>query len=540
MTGFSKIIFPALLGGVLCSAHTAAQEDRPGAGWKDFDYIKQSDVRLAGDNAAGLRYLPVDRVSVAGIYANRSYGKFINYYQSDNSYTLGAQTESFYRFSPGIVFHGSVSYAGFTGKNMGGSAFINPYGNPFDIVEYSDTTRGIKNLETYHLTGAISADVSKRLTIGGKVDYTAANYAKRKDLRHKNKLLDMYVTAGLSYRINKALEIGANYYYRRSVEGVEFKIYGTTDKQYFSLINYGAFYGKTEMSGETGYTSENEDNPMYNSYNGASLQLGVHINPAIHIFNELAYKSRNGEFGKRDPRKIVYSEHNSGILEYRGSFSLKKGRNHHFLNINIENETLENFENVYRFESRPGGANYIVYYDPLKVADRERFGMKAEYVACLDVRDFCPEWIFRGGVNYNRRKLTASFYPYYRKQNIHYANCGASATRNIIKGKNMYGISLDARYASGGGTIGNDGLYAAPGENQIKPASMESGLQNEYEYLTTGQVKGNIGLKYSKLFDKPGIRGYAALDYSLTKAFGVKHLEGNSFNSATVTVGCVF
>jgi hypothetical protein len=526
-----------LLGGVFCSAYTTAQ-DTAGIVRKDYDYIKHSDARLTGYNAAGIRYLPVEGSASATVYVNKGYGKFIRYHQSDNSYNFGAQTESFYRFSPGIVFYGNVGYENFTGKNMGGSAFIDPYYNPFDIVEYSDTTRGTKNLETYHLTGAVSADISKRLTFGGKMDYTAANYAKQKDLRHKNRLLDLYVTAGLNYRINKTFEIGANYYYRRSVEGVEFNVYGTTDKQYFSLISYGAFYGKTELFGETGYTSE--DNPMYNNFNGGSLQLGVDIRPGIRVFNEFTYKSRAGEFGKRTPYKIVYSEHNSGIIEYKGSFSVKKGQNRHYVNIYLENETLENFENVYKFESRPGGNNYIVYYDPLKVSDKEQFSAKAEYVANLELRDFRPLWILKGAVDFHHRRQMLSVYPYYRKQTIHYTNYHIAALRHIISGKNIYRFSVDARYSSGGGTIKKDGEYATPGENQTKPKYHDKNLNLEYEHLTTGQITGDIGLKYSRIFDKNRLEGYAALHYGLTKAFNVVYADGDAFNVVALTVGCTF
>ncbi|MDR0699213.1 MAG: hypothetical protein LBG28_08365 [Tannerella sp.] len=526
-----------LLGGAFCSAYTVAQ-DTVGIVWKDYDYIKYSDARLTGYNAAGIRYLPVNKIASASIYVNERYGKFINYHQSDDSYDHGVQTESFYRLSPGIVFYGSVGYENFTGKNMGGSAFIDPYYNPFDIVEYSDTMRGTKNLESYRLTGAISADISKRLTFGGKVDYTAANYAKQKDLRHKNRLLDMFVTAGLNYRINKTVEIGANYYYRRSVEGVEFKVYGTTDKQYYSLISYGAFYGKTELFGETGYTSE--DSPMYNSFNGGSLQLGIDIRPDIHVFNEFTYKSRAGEFGKRAPYKIVYSEHNYDIIEYRGSLSLKKGQNHHYINITFENERLKNFENVYKFESRPGGNNYIVYYDPLKVSDKEQFNVTAEYVANVEIRDFRPLWILKGTVDFHHRRQTLSFYPYHRKQTIRYTNYHIAALRHIISGKNIYRFSIDACYTSGGGIIKNDGEYTTPGENQTKPKYIDKNLLVEYEHLTTGQIKGDIGLKYSRIFDKNRLEGYAALNYGLTKAFDVVYAGGDTFNVATFTVGCTF
>jgi hypothetical protein len=527
-----------LLGGALCSAYTAAQSSS--IEWKDYDYIKNSDARLTGYNASGLKHLSVDRIASANIFANKQNGKFINYHQSDDSYTLGAQTESFLRLSPKIVFYGKISYDNFTGKNMGGSAFINPYYNPFDIVEYSDSTRGKKNLETYHLTGAASADLTERLTIGGKVDYTATNYAKQKDLRHKNKMLDLYATAGLTYRINTLIEAGASYYYRRSVEGLKFDMYGTNEKQYFSLINYGAFFGKTEMFGSDGYTDKDNEKPMFNEFHGASLSLDININPEMHFFNEITYKLRDGEYGRRSARDIVYSEHNSVIYEYNGSLSYKQGENHHLLNVNFENETLENFENIYRLETRPGGSSYIVYYDQLKAADKERLSAKALYTAYLGIKDYCPTWILKGGAAFQQNKLTASLYPFYRKQTIQYTDYNIFAARNIVNGKNMYSFSVDAHYISGGGTKNKDGEYATPGDSQTRPRYTDINLNNEYEYLTTDQVKANIGIKYSRKLEDVGINGYAALNYSLTKAFEVKHLPDDNFSSISLSLGCVF
>lgn len=538
MSRVFKKVFLILWGGAFCLALTGQVSS--GIGWKDYDFIKQSDRRLTGYNGAGLRYLPVDRIATASFFANKGNGKFISYSESDNWFSSSAQTEAFYRLSPRVVFFGSISYENFIGRNMGGSSFIHPYENPFDIVEYADTTRGKKNLETYRLTGALSADLTERLTLGVTIDYQTANYAKQKDLRHKNRLLDLSVAAGLSYRIHPSVELGGNYYYRRSVEGVEFKMYGTTDRQYYSLINYGAFFGKTELFSETGYTENGENNPMYNHFHGASVQVGIGILPEMQFFNELTRQFRKGEFGKHSPNKIVHSRHHSDILAYNGSLAYRQGRNVHQLNAGFHKETLENFENVYKAESKPGGTSMIVYYDPLKVGDREQFRLKVEYTAYLDVRDHCPAWTFRGGVDFYRQKLTASFYPFYRKQTIRSADAYAGARRKWINGRNKYTLSLSARYVSGGGTMRRDGEYAPPGENQTRPKDSETNLRREYEYLTTDQLGGDIGLEYARLLGRSALQGFAALHYSLKKGLDVEYLGGDDFHSVMLSVGCIF
>ncbi|NDV68503.1 DUF6850 family outer membrane beta-barrel protein [Dysgonomonas sp. 25] len=541
MSDSLKILLLMLLGGVLCSANMAAQNDS--IRWQDFSFIKQSDIRLTGYNAAGMKHLPIDYISSAAINATKQNGDFINYHQSEDNYTLGAQVESFYRLNPQIVFYGKVSYNYFEGKNMGGSAFINPYDNPFDIVEFADTTRGNKELENYHLTGAISADVYKGLTLGAKVDYRAANYAKTKDLRHKNKLMDLQATAGASYPLSKSVEIGANYYYRRTTEELTFKAYGTTDRIYTPLISYGAFFGVLETYQENagqGYTQAGRSNPMFNEFHGGSLQANVHLNNGISFLNEATYKSRDGYYGRKSSSTIVYSEHSARIWEYRGMLSFAQKRNKHVLEVNIDNEQLDNYENIYEKQTVPGegSTSIIVYHGNLKVGDKETFNARAQYTGYLGIEDYNPAWVVSAGAQFWQRRQTASLYPYYRKQTIRYTRFNLQAERNIVNGLNMYSFLLGASYQTGSGTPKNDGLYATPSETT--PKSSDLNLYREYEYLTNNQIRSDIGFRYSRLLKHIGVKGYASLRYSLSKASDVQYLNGDKLNELTFSVGCTF
>ena len=523
-----------LIGGVFYSAFTSAQESP--IGWKDFSYIQQSEAWLSTDNAAGLKYLPVNNISTANIHIEKRNGKFVNYYESDNSLNSGGNAESYYRLDPKIVFYGKVSYNYFTGKNMGGSAFIDPYYNPFDIVQYSDSTRGKKNKETYNLAGAVSVDIYKGLSLGAKFDYTAANYAKTKDLRHTNKLMDMYLTVGANYEISRRVGVGLNYYHRRSTEDLEFNVYGTQDIKYQSLISYGAFFGKSETFGENGYTSDKK--PMFNQFNGVALQLNYKLSNKIDLFSEIGYKSRDGYYGLKSSKKIRYSEHNSDIIEYKGIFSYSNKNYKHILRADISNEKLVNNETVYRSENQGGGTTIIVYYDPLKVLSRNTSHVKLEYTGNLGIEDFNPKWTLNAGMEYLHKKQTAYLYPFYRKQTIEQTVFNLSAKRNVIKGLNMYTVVLGAVYSTGKGMPQYEGLYVAPSEGQAVPQVLDQYLNREYEYLTNNQWKGNIGFQYSRLFKD--LRGYVSVNYSSTKASNVKYLNGDNLNELYFAVGCTF
>jgi hypothetical protein len=108
---------------------------------------------------------------------------------------------------------------------MAGSAFINPTRKPFDIVEETTENTGTKHQDTYQLTGAIGVDLWKGISLGGRVDYTAANYAKYKDLRHSNKLMDLRLSIGLMARVLNQLNVGVNYQYHRNTESITFSKY---------------------------------------------------------------------------------------------------------------------------------------------------------------------------------------------------------------------------------------------------------------------------------------------------------------------------
>jgi hypothetical protein len=504
-----------MFGGADGSAELFAQDTTGNR--RDFEYIRQSEAWLTSSNAVGLQYLPVTKISSAQAYASKSNGQFINYHQSNNSYELGALTESFFRMNPRVVFYGKVNYANFAGSNMGGSVFIRPYNNAFDIVETADTTRGVKNMESYHLTGATGVKLFGGLTLGGKIDYRAANYAKYKDLRHINKLFDLSATAGLSYSFGKWADLGANYLYRRSVEGVSFATYGTTDRQYTSLIAFGSFYGRIEMFGDNGYTESNSTHPVVDESQGAAFQLNLNPGAKWSVFNEISFQSRKGYYGKRSPSTPVYLAHEASVKAYSGAASFKNRNSRHILNVNMKQEELETFENVYRVENSPGGRTDIVYYGKNKVLNREVFTLNAVYTANLHIIDFQPTWTLQGGANFRRREQTTSLYPYFRKQNIRYSDVYLTAKRTIVCKNNEYGLLLGVLYGAGGGAAKTDGTYTAPSESQQAPKSSDFNLYREYEYLTATRFSGNIGFIYSPpLFNvgKTSIR----LDYEWTKA----------------------
>jgi hypothetical protein len=502
--------------------------------WTDFDYVRNSNAWLSSENAAGLDKLSVEKISFVKAFFNKDDGEFINYFQSDNSYSFGGTTESLYRLKK-VVFYGKMDYSNFCGQNMGGSTLLDPYFAPFDIVEYADSTAGEKHNETYHLVGAISVPLRNNLLFGLKADYKTVSYYKVRDLRHTNDLMDLNVTAGFSLPIKDFVSLGLNYYYRRRIENTCYQSEGNTDQQFNSLISYGSFFGTQESFSSEGYTGDDDNNPFVDNIHGVTIQLDLFPESNFHFYNQFGVKWRNGYFGEKSSVGIQYTEHEATIIQYNGVLSYKQVNALHQLSATFEREDLNNYEKAYNESTNDGGNTTIVYYGKNEVLDRALIKASLLYSGNLKVVDNNPEWVVNAVVNFWKRDQMAVFYPYYRKQDVRQVMASASVKRNIIKDDNMFSISLGGMYGSGDGMVKEDGEYASASESY---ATLDRYLYREFEYFTASRVSGNIGFRYTKAFPQK-FRLYGDVKYSYTRAFDTEYI-GDSFGHLAISIGYVF
>ena len=163
-----------------------------------FDYVFRRNPWNGGPNAAGIRQDSLSR-SYAEIYFTKENGGMTGHSSSDDSWNAGARTESV-RHLKKVSFAGGFGYDYFDGRNMCGSMFTEPGYYPVDILEF---TPGRKIREDYTFTGGVSAVLGRRWTGGLRVEFEAQNYAKRKDLRHKNTRLDFEFSPGVMYHAGR-------------------------------------------------------------------------------------------------------------------------------------------------------------------------------------------------------------------------------------------------------------------------------------------------------------------------------------------------
>ena len=530
-----------LLGCCLSLTLWAQTGQRDSTMLRDFQFVKRSDPWLTGRNVAGLTHYHTQNIAEAEAYVSVASGRLADYYQSPEVLQAGAGVEAFCRINRRTVVYGQVSYDNFSGRDMTGSAFINPTRKPFDIVEDSLTNAGKKHRDTYQLKGAAAADLGKGFSIGLRLDYTAANYAKYKDLRHKNKLMDLVFSAGASWTPARWLTMGADYFYHRQTESVSFSLYGREDKVYKSMISYGPFIGKVEQLGNSGLTDKTREMPLVDDINGAGAQLSVDILPQLTFYNDFAYSHRKGYYGRRSPYTITYTRHASDSYQYRGQLTLTTRTARHALALNLDVENLENNMQSYRELRDPNDVTYYEYYDPVKTANRVWADWDVTYTGHFGILHELPAWTVTAAMVSHRRKQTAYFYPYLRRQDLRQTEWRLRGERNILLRGGKLSVAATVAFARGSGEPFEDDTLAQPSDKQKAPDSMDAFLYQEYHLMTAPQY--TLGLQAKYAFRLPGapllahVRGAVEHRKANTR---YNDYCGRDRTSGTVAVGCTF
>ena len=560
-----------------------------------------SDPWLSSPNAAGLTRYAFGNMGMAELSLTKGKGGFVDFSGSPDALSVDASVASFFRLNSHAVVYGAMSYTNFSGRDMAGSAFIQSLPTasslpvrytatasqssrhlPFDIVEDSLTNTGTKHQDTYRLTGALGYDLYKGFSLGARLDYTAANLAKYKDLRHKNKLMDLDLTAGFYLPLNigdrASLGLGANYLYHRTTESLQFSTYGKNDKVYNSLVSYANFMGHLEQFGMNGYTDKSREMPLVSDYNGVGAQLNLQSS-IFNYYNAFTYAHRRGYYGRRSPYTITYADHESDVYRYNAQLSLTSRHSRLALDLSLSAENLRNDATNYRELQNEQGATYNEYYTPVKTANKlwtdgtvaltvelgnlkpplrgevgggskpplrgevgggSKPSLRGEVGGGLGL----PLWLFRAGLNWHHREQTAYVYPFARRQDISSREPFVSLCRNIVAARKhaaYWTLALDFSFLKGSGQPFEDFTYQAPSDKQEQPPTMDAYLWREYTWLTAAQYHIGGSAAYSFILPGPRLRTFLRLSLSHRKANeGSIYSQGCDFTTATFAVGCTF
>ena len=529
-----------------------------------YDAIKRSDAWLTSLNAAALTRYSASNAAQAELSLTKAKGGFTDFSDSPDVLQGDAAVEAFYRLSSRTVVYGAMSYDNFSGKDMAGSTFISDFRPhtsdlilqtsyfrhlPFDIIEDSLNNTGTKHRDTYHLTGGFGYSVSNGFSVGARLDYTAANYAKYKDLRHKNKLMDMTFSASVFTPIGRLVQIGATYIYRRTTESALFSTYGKGGRNFVSFINYGPYTCQTEQFGSTGFTDKSREMPLVDDYNGACLQFSIGHSPALQFYNAMTYAHRRGYYGRRSPYAITFTRHKSHVYKYDARLSHQSEKARFFLNFSLSAENLENLLPSRLELKNEAGATYYEYFTPVKSANRLWVDGQASLRA--DVSQLSSEalttpgsmsvWSFEGGLRWAHHKQTAYLFPYYRRQHYTGYEPFISLTRNIATQKGVWTAQAGASFRHGDGTPADDGTFIEPSDKQMPPPTMDTYFWRDYQWMNAAQYEVGASGQYAFIMPSTSMKTYVRIALSHRKCNERnEYMAGPDRTTATLTLGCEF
>lgn len=520
---------------------------------RNYQFVKQADPWLTHRNAAALTRFANKNIAEAEVSLTKGNGGLVNFNESDDLLQADVRVESFYRISPRTVAFGSISYNNWSGDNMTGSAFIPTTAlRPFDIVEDSLANAGRKHRDTYQLTGGVGVDICQGLAFGARIDYTAANYAKYKDLRHQNKLMDLTASASVYAPVTSWLRLGAGYSYHRQTESLTFGTYGKSEKVYKSLIDYGGMMGLVEQFGNSGFTDKSHEMPLFEDGHGGSFQLEWLSLPQFSAYATIGFCHATGYYGRVSPYTITPTNHDRDCLEAAARLtytpsctSTSSCMSRFYLDLSYTKEKLQNSAETYRELTNDAGAIYYEYYDPAETADKQQQRFTVAATAHLGIQGELPTWTITAAGQWWERQQTAYLFPYYRYQQLRNHQFSLSGTRHIVCRKGVWSASLHAAWQEGSGDLFRDGTFVTPSDKQPLPATMEAFLHREYRYLTVPQYTFGGSVKYAFLLPSIAVKPHVSLSVNHRQAGSASTEQerfsmGDSHTQVTLAIGCGF
>ena len=476
------------------------------------------------------------KIAMAEAFAEKGNGGVISLEESPDDFTWGARTESYFRVSDLLTFHGKLSWSRFSGKDMGGQVMMHPEFHPVNFLESDPGTTGVKNRELYDLTGGLALNLGDAWALGCNVNYGAGDQTKIKDPRFSNILTDLDFTAGVTFSPSRNFSVGLSLQYEDLLEQVRGGIYGATDRQYFIQIDRGGFIGTVEeLNGDNNFVSASGYRPMDNRFLGGALQVMLFEK----FFNEFSFRRRDGYYGKKASNSPLFFEFNGIEAAYKGVVLLPAGNSLHRLAIGLNYSTLANQENRPRWATAEGGNTIVVYDEP-----NAGLLSRTDKSASLDYR-----WMFGadgaradmtvGAVaSYFDRSQMTTIYPSYRKHSYSRIRGELFFEKVFRSGQMSFIPYVSAFFQTGSGTAKGDGSYVPTATTKLK--SFDNYLERQFEFETDPRAGGCLSFTVTRSFaDK--LEAYVKLSDSLTSfIYEPLYLSGRFRNIAEISIGCNF
>ena len=458
---------------------------------RDYELSERRNPWLTSGSAAALTTFDEQTIAHANLSYSHVGGALRSLSEGRRINDFSADVRSYYRLTKDVVAYGSMTYNNFNGSKMAGSMLMPTTElKPFDLIGDSADIAGDKHAESFNIVGSIGWQCLPALSIGAKVDYTTATYAKHRDLRHSNTLMDLNARFNALWTFCGANGVGAGFVYRRRTETINFDTYGTTDRVYATLVDYANGYGETEIYGVNGFTDDTNELPLVSNYYGATMQ--GRLGP---LFADATYLHRTGYYGRKSQYTASHERHHGDGLKLHLRYDLLHAPAHLlWIDASMMTEKLTAERENYRrmTTQNSNAANYYEYYEPTKMSDKAQTTVDAAATAYWNPAGEIFLWYLRGGINYWNRHQTAYLYPEMYTTKPHVLAPFAEARRRFLTHDSSL-ISIEAGTTMLTGTVEQVAAHAAVGyefpiqDTKVRP---EVSLRYDFRKATGGEMKG--------------------------------------------------
>ena len=458
----------------------------------------------------------------AAVYGGYEAGGYHPAFAPESLWKAGAKAQETYHGDQ-TSFTGAFSFEQIEGKGMFTSMFLEPGYFPIDVLEF---TPGDKTRQTYKLNGGFVTRFLDDFVFGVKADYTAANYAKRKDIRHTTYGMDFQVepTFGMVQEEEGDRQSwSVAYIFRKRTETIDAEQVGAaTDQSYYAFLDKGMRYG------------------TYQVWDGDGIHLdeaGVGVLPVREFTHGFAEQLQTGALGFSAGLKFLWKHGTVGEkgyewFKYRGqtysTWFEKKWESGHSLRLDFDLEN-DGLKEAVLDKVSSGGITTPTIYTYNAVSDRAWVSLDLTYA--IRFRQGCLkrlQTVLHGGLWDESSYL---MYPYEDKTTRY------NGMATVIAAFGFGPVDMNLRVNGGAGAWKDQGLQGGTDAVESVPYRLEGDWLRKMEYFSTGKLGAGLTLTYHmKAVD--GL--FLQAEGTWLHGFGIDLLPGADRWSSTVRIGYDF
>ena len=458
----------------------------------------------------------------AAVYGGYEAGGYHPAFAPESLWKAGAKAQGTYHGSS-TSYTGSFSFEQVDGKGMFTSMFLEPGYFPVDVLEF---TPGDKTRQTYKFNGGFVTHLFYDYVFGIKADYTASNYAKRKDIRHTTYGTDLQIEPTFG-EVSEDPEDGQSgsvaYIFRKRTEMIDAEQVGAaTDQSYYAFLDKGMRYG------------------TYQVWDGDGIHLdeaGVGVFPVREFTHGFALQLHTGELGYAGGLKFLWKfgtvgEKGYDWFKYRGESLLfwleRTWASDQSLRLDFDLE-MDRLKEAVLDKVTSGGITTPSIYGYNAVSDRSWASLDLTYA--VRFRQGCLkrlQAVLHGGVWDEASYL---MYPYEDKTE----RFNGMAT--VVAAFGFGPVGLNVRVNGGAGTWKDQGLQGGTEEVVSTPFRLQGDWDRKMEYFSTAKLGAGLTLTYH-LKSVDGLSLQA--EGTWLHGFGIVLLPGTERWSSTLKIGYDF